>query len=767
MTGAAETQKTFPAIPKVERDNIPELLKTIDRWVIWRAGPVKPNGKFDKVPCCPATGKNINGRDPKNWLTYQNALAAYDQGKGDGIGIVLSSEHPINLNGTDFYLVALDFDNCEGSANEIRELGLRLGKPYLEISPSGKGLRIFALSKQLLKGGNDGNGHELYCNGRFMTVTGWRGCGKIKDATDGLVELDRQWFGAKKAAPKGAIESNVLPIPRPETEANIALVKHQLSFVSSDTDYETWRDIVWSIISTRWSCAEEIAREWSMKAADRYEEDAFQKLVASFDPSRGITLGTLHHHATLSGWVDLSKSATPEDASLDIKNGRLFADMFRDKLLFIHETGDVLAFDEVSGWVHAEPGQADRAAKEVAKILRDQAADEWKRNHEDPKAKRLMKHVEYSSKDSNLRAMIRQATSEPGMTKRLCEFDADPLLLGVRNGVLDLNKGTLLPVSPEVLVSKRCNVAYDPSATCPQFHKYLDEVQPVVEIRDFLQRFAGYCLTGEVGEKKFLLLTGTGDNGKTVFVELLNWLLGGYARKIETEMLMTHQRNPQSPSADIVALKGLRFVYANETEEGQRLASARVKDMTGGDTLTGRVPYGTAPITFSPTHKLVIVGNYKPDISDNSSGMWSRVGLVPFDEVITQEKRDRHLLSKLKAEGSGILSWMLHGYASWRKQGLLIPKKIDAATQAYRDDQDIIGEWKSEHCKVGPGLMCKKTEAYQAYRSWAQKSGHGVLSQKRFTRQLTASGVLMMPDKRSFGGIELNQVGQLAARSVF
>jgi putative DNA primase/helicase len=237
------------------------------------------------------------------------------------------------------------------------------------------------------------------------------------------------------------------------------------------------------------------------------------------------------------------------------------------------------------------------------------------------------------------------------------------------------------------------------------------------------------------------MLIGIGDNGKTVFVELLNWLLGSYASKIETELLMTHQRNPQGPSADIVALKGLRFVYANETSEGQRLADARIKELTGGDTLTGRKPYGTAPITFFPSYKLVLVGNHKPDITDNSSGMWSRVGLVPFDEVIPPEKRDRRLLSKLRAEGSGILNWTLQGYASWRKQGLLIPKKINAATQTYRDDQDIIGEWKSDHCNVGPGRTCNKTEAYRAYRSWAQKSGHGVLSQKRLTRRLTRGRV--------------------------
>src|ERR1700730_14907671 len=120
-------------------------------------------------------------------------------------------------------------------------------------------------------------------------------------------------------------------------------------------------------------------------------------------------------------------------------------------------------------------------------------------------------------------------------------------------------------------------------------------------------------------------------------------------------MLMEHKRNPQSPSPEIVELKGCRLVYANETEEGQRLSCARIKDLTGGDSLTGRVPYGKASVTFSPTHKLTIVGNYKPESSDSSAGMWGRVGLVPFDVTIPKKEQDRKLLEKLKAEGAGIL----------------------------------------------------------------------------------------------------------------
>lgn len=138
----------------------------------------------------------------------------------------------------------------------------------------------------------------------------------------------------------------------------------------------------------------------------------------------------------------------------------------------------------------------------------------------------------------------------------------------------------------------------------------------------------------------FAFIHGLGANGQSVFIELMAWMLGDYAHKISTEMLMHHQRNPQGPSPDIVSLRGRRFVYANETEEDGRLAEARIKDLTGGDTLTGRVPHGKADITFRPTHKLFIVGNHKPEITDNSFGMWRRVALAPFEQTIPEASRD-------------------------------------------------------------------------------------------------------------------------------
>jgi putative DNA primase/helicase len=280
-------------------------------------------------------------------------------------------------------------------------------------------------------------------------------------------------------------------------------------------------------------------------------------------------------------------------------------------------------------------------------------------------------------------------------------------------------------------------------------------VQPDEDVRLFLRRLMGYCLTGCVDEQVFAFLYGHGANGKSVFVEIVAWLLGDYAHKIPTEMLMQHQRNPQGPSPDIVSLKGVRFAYANETEEGRRLAEARIKELTGGDKLTGRVPYGKADISFWPSHKLIIVGNHKPMITDTSAGMWRRPMLTPFDQTIPEAKRDPRLLEVLRAEGPGILNWMLAGLQEWRKNGLQIPTRIKAATAAYRDEQDVLGDWIAENCNTGPSCSVQKKVLYADYGSWTDRNGHGRFSQTKLTQRLNDRGYELSKDRRTVIGLSL------------
>jgi putative DNA primase/helicase len=562
------------------------------------------------------------------------------------------------------------------------------------------------------------------------------------------------------------LASNLTREPPPETPENVADVEAMLAAIDPDVGYPEWRQVCWSTLSTGWPCAEALLRKWCEKGKDWKDDGsaALAQLISDFKPEGGTGYGTLVHIAKAHGYTPPATVGQMIPAGGDepltgnggdVLNGKIFARMFRDKLLYVYETGEWLSFDPRQGWIKAPPYAADRATKEVVDWMRGQAAERWKVMPHDPTTKRLMEHVERSSLLPRLRAMIEMAKSVPGMTVRLNEFDADPQLLGVANAVLDLRTGQLMPVSPQVLVSKRTNVAFNPTADCPRFEKFLREVQPDDEMRAFLRRFVGYCLTGYVGEHKFLFLYGLGANGKSVFVEIIAWLLGDYAQKIATEMLMQHQRNPQGASPDIVALKGRRFIYANETEEGQRLANARIKEMTGGDTLTGRVPYGVAAITFEPTHKLVIVGNHKPEITDNSEGMWRRVALTPFGQTIPEARRDPKLLEALKNEGAGILNWALAGLRDWRKNGLQVPDRIRAATSVYRDEMDIIGDWIGENCEADAERSVKKVDLYADYVCWAKSNGHQPMATGRLTRRLKERGFNLAADKRTVHGLDL------------
>jgi hypothetical protein len=331
---SSNTATTLPYVKAVQPDNIPDSLKAIPQWIGWRAGPRKANGKFDKIPIDPRRGRKIDAHDPNNWLSFADAIAAHQAGKSDGVGIMMSVEHTVECGGELYYLVAFDFDRCRDRLNELKETRLQLGNPYVEVSPSGNGLRMFGLSKQLLKNGNNGNGVEVYFEKQFVTVTGVEGRGAVKDVTAGLVTLHQQWFSPQvtqqpqaaqtnrgPALPQG-LKPNTAPTPPPETPDNIARLNELLGHVSSDTDYETWRDIIWSIMWTRWNCAEDIARDWSKLAARRYDDAGFDSVVHSFKPDGGITLGTLFHQAMLGGWIPPAKPQRSNVISIGAPGGR-------------------------------------------------------------------------------------------------------------------------------------------------------------------------------------------------------------------------------------------------------------------------------------------------------------------------------------------------------------------------------------------------------------------------------------------------------------
>jgi putative DNA primase/helicase len=435
---------------------------------------------------------------------------------------------------------------------------------------------------------------------------------------------------------------------------------------------------------------------------------------------------------------------------MDIRNGERFREHFCGTLCFVRDTGDVLNFDAVKGWTRGNSDLPMQAAKEVVAKMTEACAVAMR----DGKGTTLMlSDIKRSSSRRALEDMIKLARSESGMSVALSALDNNPYLLGVQNGVVDLKKGTLLSPDPNLLVTKYCNIGFDSEAKCPQFCAFLEQVVPIKEQRDFLVIVLGYFLTGLSTEQLWFFFHGVGSNGKSVLITLLENLMGDYATKIPTEMLMQHNRSSAGAAPDLLLLQGKRLVFCNETKEGQRLDDARLKDLTGNDTIIGRPLYSNNHISFSPTHKLVVVGNYHPTVSDDSHGFWRRVVLYPFSVTIPQAQQDKRLLEKLIAEGPGILNYLLDALKTYFEKGLEMPKTLSKATQEYRTEQDVVQQFLDDECVTAPEKTIPKTNLYLRYTQWCSVNGLYGVSANRLSRKLKAKGFKLREDKRTWLGI--------------
>lgn len=265
-TGASNgvaVQQSILLSPRFE--TIPPLLAETPQWIVWKCGDEKPGGRFEKIPVHPKTLRTHNAFNSAIWMSLDEAQRVYEKGEVAGIGFVLNGE-PISRDddGNPVFLVGIDIDGCvslrDGKPEpnaEVKQVRMRLGRPYLELSPSGTGVRIFTLSTQLLPSGNRG-GREMYRNKRWLTVTGM-GSGEIKLVGQPLVDLHNEWFGKRpNLAINDELTGGLQTYKRSleETPENIEYVRGLLSYIDPDPEpsgnYERWRNIVWALASLEW-----------------------------------------------------------------------------------------------------------------------------------------------------------------------------------------------------------------------------------------------------------------------------------------------------------------------------------------------------------------------------------------------------------------------------------------------------------------------------------------------------------------------------------
>jgi hypothetical protein len=627
---------------------VPELLRSIPRWILWKAGEAKPNGKFAKFPTDPLTGKAHDAFDRNIWRSFDDACKLASTGRFSGVGYVLDGE-PLSHSedGTPLYLIELDIDAksalMTGGGAEAKRVWLKLGKPYVEISPSGSGLRIFTLSRTKLRSGNLA-GNELYSENRFLTVTGAGGKGTLKDCTEPLIELHHEWFpsSAKDDTPfRPNILQHLLEHPAPpETPQNIARAKSMLAHISADCDRDTWRDIIWSLESTGWQCREDLERDWSLTAPMRFTEEGLQSVRRSFNPSapNGVKFGTLVFHAEKAGWSATAQSvATVEAPSAgDVLNGQVFAKLLENQMLYVFSTGKWLRWIDEGAearWTWCDSGEEIQAAKIAVRHLLDTAMKEISTNPSDSKAVKQLHEARRAHDINKLQAMLKCAASEPGMgIASSSQLDSEPFLVGCRNGVVNLRTGDLNAPQPQQLITKQCSAAYTPDAPCPTWLRFLTDIfQADAATIDYLQRALGYTLTGCVDEEVLHFCFGKGLNGKSVFANVLAHIFGDYCVTAPADLLM--RTNRESGNTDIARLCGARLVLANETRSDQRIDDLVLKTLVSRERITARFLYQNS-FEFWPTFKLWVRGNHKPIVTDDSDGAWRRLRLVPFEYQI-------------------------------------------------------------------------------------------------------------------------------------
>jgi putative DNA primase/helicase len=436
-----------------------------------------------------------------------------------------------------------------------------------------------------------------------------------------------------------------------------------------------------------------------------------------------------------------AEPATPVEAAsriekyTDLGNARRFVARYRNTILYCEPWGRWLLWDSMR-WAEDERLEIFARATDLIRSLYPLA----KKIKDEDERKAFLTHLIKSESHRALNAMVTLAKSDRTVARHPDDFDSDPWLFTVKNGTLDLRTGRLRSHHQRDLITKLAPVTHDPSAQCPNWLAFLDMImlgrRSLVE---FLKRALGSSLTGITSDKAMFILYGPGgDNGKSTMVEVMEMLLGNYARRTPVETFL--KRREGAIPNDIARLRGARFVWAAENDRGVRLAESLIKEMTGGDRMVARFLHGEF-FEFMPAFKIWFATNHKPAIRGDAA-IWRRLKLVPFDYTIpkAQQKRRYEVMAMFQAELPGILNWALEGCMEWQRDGLGVPDEVINATREYEAEQDTFSMFLDEKCVKAPNARALSLSLYREYKTWAEQYGESPVSHKTFASLMSERG---------------------------
>lgn len=409
----------------------------------------------------------------------------------------------------------------------------------------------------------------------------------------------------------------------------------------------------------------------------------------------------------------------------DTGNAEAFLYLFGKDLRFIKERKQWVKFDGVR-WKAADELVHNRMIQTIRSI-RVSAYD----SYNTPETETILRRVQRWTFDSESEFKIKAALQcvENFLAESINDFDRDKWLLACENETIDLRTGTPRVNSPENLLLKSTGIPYllgderNPEGPdCLRWIQFLDEVfQDDKNLIKFVQKAVGYTLTGDTSEQSFFLLYGLGANGKSVFLAILEKLVGEYGITATSQTFM-EQRGDSIPN-DVARMAGARFVKAIEVKEMSRFNIEKMKSLTGGDRLSARFLHSEF-FDFNPVAKFWLAVNHRPSVNDPTYSFWRRCHEIPFNVTFGPDKQDKNLIDKLTEELPGILHWAIDGCLLWQKEGFERPQAIIDATEEYRGETDSVGHFLDECTERDLLWKTKASVLYMAYKSWCEKNGY-------------------------------------------
>ena len=719
--------------------SFPDELKRSERWLV--------RDEFKK-PYNPLT-KDLGNKDA-DCSNFVSAVAALSDPRFAGLGYRIVYK--------DGY-TGIDFDHCVDPHTKV--IDARVAEiisnvdSYAEFSPSGTGVRMFTKGWQLPpdRQGRKVGQAEMYSGRRYLTVTGNQipGTRNTVEARDLSWLLDRIVSGEFKVSKKKAStnNSNGSVFVRTKQQYSVAirrdiLLSGQITTLKNPFTIEDsqGRSLTYpsqseadlalcSMLVRDGKSAEEIddiLRGSSLMRPKWETQDYRDRTIKKAEEVAGSGVGD----ADEQHLVRVNRTETG--------NATRFANKYADKLRYSFKD-DTWYFWNEHAWIE---DNNDCQVFELMKAIPKDIADEV-RGISDEESQQA--HYGWSLR-SESRSVISNSIflsrSADGIPIDLEELDsaATDYKFNIANLTLDLVGNVTYPPRREDYITKMSEVVYDQSAQCPKFLAFLEQILPDPELRAYLQRAFGLCLTGNASEHAMWIFYGTGRNGKNTLLDVIRHILGVYAVQSNWSTFTEHRNDPDGGAATphLACLRGARMVTASESKENAKLAEGVIKNVTGDDCMQVRKLHSN-PFWMTPKFKLFLATNHKPVITGTDPAIWSRVNLINFNVYIPEDQRDPELPIKLRAEASGILNWMLEGYLAWRQMGLKPPASVKASTEMFRLESDILARFIDEVCDISPKASEKSSELYQKYTGWLENSGEfNKLSSQKFKDALEKKG---------------------------